>query len=162
MTGNKMSETAMLAEKLKSEGDKFLSFFAGLTDEQWKLDVYTEGAVWTIRNILSHLMTAERAFVILFEQIRRGGSGSSEDFSIDRYNARQQEKTADLSPQELLEHYRATRTRMIEWVSGIDDADLDKVARHPYLGVTTLREMVKMIYIHNQVHYRDLRKVLRD
>jgi len=28
--------------------------------------------------------------------------------------------------------------------------------------VTTLRDMVKMVYIHNQAHYRDLRRVLKD
>jgi uncharacterized damage-inducible protein DinB len=156
-----MSEVAELAGKLKTEGEKLAEFFAGLNDSQWKLEVYTEGSIWTVRSILAHLMTAERAFVRLFEQVRQGGSGSSEDFSIDRYNASQQEKTRELSPQELLGQYKSTRAQMIEWVSRIDDADLEKVARHPYLGLTTLREMVKMVYIHNQIHYRDLRKALK-
>lgn len=156
-----MSETAELAAKLKSEGEKFAVFFGGLTEAQWKLEVYTEGAIWTIRNVLSHLMTAERAFVKLFEQIRQKGEGVSLDFSIDRYNARQQEKTKDLSPQELLEQYKSVRAQMIEWVSGISDSDLEKTGRHPFLGPTTLREMVKMVYIHNQIHFRDLKKALK-
>ena len=156
-----MSETAELAQKLKSEGEKFAAFFGGLTEEQWKKEIYTEGSVWTIRNILAHLMTSERAFVKLFENIRQGGPGASEDFVIDRYNASQQEKTNDLNPQELLEQYKEMRAQMIAWVSGISDLDLEKTGRHPGLGVTTLREMVKMVYIHNQTHYRDLRRVLR-
>ena len=155
-------ETAVLAQKLKSEGDKFSAFFAGLTDDQWKREVYTEGSVWTIRSILAHLMTSERAFVKLFESIRQGGAGVSEDFVIDRYNARQQEKTSELTPAELLEQYKAVRAEMIAWVSGIADSDLEKTGRHPFLGVTTLHEMVKMVYIHNQTHYRDLRRVLKD
>ena len=53
-----MSETSELAQKLKSEGEKFAEFFGGLTDDQWKKEVYAEGAVWTIRNILSHLTTS--------------------------------------------------------------------------------------------------------
>src|SRR5512141_976004 len=93
-----MAEATELADKLKAEGEKFSAFFAGLTDEQWKAKVYTEGSTWTIRSILAHLMTAERAFVRLFEQIRQGGEGVSEDFVIDRYNARQQEKTSAMSP----------------------------------------------------------------
>ena len=156
-----MSEVAALAEKLKSEGEKSMTFFAGLTEEQWKIEVYTEGAVWTIRNTLAHLMTAERAFVKLFENIRQSGSGVSEDFVIDRYNASQQRRTKDLGPEELLEQYKAVRAEMVDWVSGISDSDLEKTGRHPFLGITTLREMVKMVYIHNQIHYRDLRKVLR-
>jgi len=156
-----LSETAELAQKLKSEGEKFAAFFGGLADDQWKKEVYTEGSVWTIRNILAHLMTSESAFVKLFENIRQGGPGASEDFVIDRYNAGQQEKTKDSTPQELLDQYQATRAQMIAWVSGISDSDLEKTGRHPGLGVTTLREMVKMVYIHNQTHYRDLRRVLK-
>jgi uncharacterized damage-inducible protein DinB len=156
-----MSEATELAAKLKSEGEKLMPFFAGLTADQWKVEVYTEGAVWTIRSILAHLMTAERAFVKLFENIRQGGAGVSEDFVIDRYNARQQEKTQDVSPQELLKQFQSVRDEMISWVSSIDDADLERTGRHPFLGVTTLHEMVKMIYIHNQIHYRDIRRVLR-
>ena len=157
-----MSETIELAHKLKSDGEKFAEFFGSLTDEQWNREVYTEGSVWTIRNILSHLMTSERAFIKLFENIRQGGPGASEDFVIDRYNASQQEKTGDLSPKELLEQYQSMRAKMIAWVSGISDSDLEKTGRHPGLGVTTLRDMVKMVYIHNQAHYRDLRRVLKD
>jgi hypothetical protein len=60
-----------------------------------------------------------------------------------------------------LEQYKAVRAEMTAWVSSLDDADLDKIGRHPFLGHTTLREMIKLIYLHNQLHYRDLRKVLK-
>jgi uncharacterized protein (TIGR03083 family) len=155
-----MSEAADLAGKLQSEGEKFNGFFGGLTEEQWGTEVYTEGSAWTIRSILAHLVTAERAFVKLFEEIRRGGAGVSEDFVIDRYNARQQEKTRELSPLDLLAQYRSVREEMVSWVAGLSDAELERRGRHPFLGVTTLREMIKMIYIHNQTHYRDIRRVL--
>jgi len=155
-----MSETTELAAKLKSEGEKLSSFFDGLTDSQWNVKVYAEGTIWNVRNILAHLMTAERAFVKLFENIRAGGEGVSEDFVIDRYNASQQEKTKELTARQLLHEYRTMRAKMIQWVSSIDDSDLEKSGRHPFLGVTTLREMIKMIYIHNQLHYRDLKRSL--
>lgn len=157
-----MPETpAMLADKLKSEGEKYAAFFAGLTDDQWKLEVYTEGATWTLRNVLAHLVTAERAFVKLFEQIRQGGPGVADDFSIDRYNASQQEKTKELTPPGLLEQYKSVRAEMVTWVSALSEADLQKIGRHPFLGPTSLLEMIKMVYLHNQIHYRDLKKVLK-
>ena len=157
-----MSETSELAEKLRIEGDKFEKFFDSLTDKQWVIDIYTEDVVWTIRNILAHLMTAERAFIKLFENILQGGVGVTEDFVIDRYNERQQEKTKELGPAELLEQYKMVRGEMIEFVSSIRDPDLEKIGRHPFLGLTTIREMIKMVYLHNQIHYRDIRKVLKD
>ncbi len=62
-----MSETNELADKLRTEGEKLGNFFDRLSEKQWMLEVYTEGASWTIRNILAHLMTAERDFVRLFD-----------------------------------------------------------------------------------------------
>ena len=156
-----MSEVTDLAEKLRSEGERFVSIFSGLTDEQWTQEVYTEGTTWTIRNVLSHFVTSERGLIKLFEQIRRGGAGASDDFSIDRYNAAQQEKTKELSASELLEHYKQVRASSIDWVSSLRDDELEIMGRHPFLQMTNLREMIKMLYIHNMTHYRDMKKVLR-
>jgi len=156
-----MSEITELADKLKSEGKKFYALFAGLNDDQWSTEVYTEGATWTIRNVLSHFVTSERGLMKLFEQIRQGGAGSSEDFSIDRYNAAQQEKTRELPPADLLEQYKAVRADSIAWTVSLSETDLEKQGRHPFLGMTTIREMIKMLYLHNQIHYRDMKKVLK-
>jgi hypothetical protein len=156
-----MSETIEIAEKLKSEGEKFINIFSGLSDEQWQMEVYTEGTTWTIRNILSHFVTSERGLLKLFEKIRQGDAGSPDDFSIDRYNAAMQARTQDLTPQQLLEQYKAIRAESVAWTYGLSKDDLHIRGRHPFLGITTLREMIKMLYIHNLNHYRDMRKVLR-
>jgi hypothetical protein len=156
-----MSELTDLAEKLKSEGERFCSIFAALTPALWQANVYTEGAVWTVRNVLSHFVTSERGLVKLFEQIRQGGAGAADDFSIDRYNASQQEKTKELTPRELLEQYKSVRADSVNWVLGLQESDLEKIGRHPFLEQTTLREMIKMVYLHNQIHYRDLKKALK-
>jgi len=156
-----MSELNDLADKLQSEGDKFTALFAGLVDAQWQAEVYTEGETWTLRNVLSHFVTSERGLVRLFEQIRLGGTGAADDFSIDRYNAAQQQKTKDLSPQQLLEQYKEVRADSVAWTLSLETTDLDKQGKHPFLGMTTIREMIKMLYLHNQIHYRDMKKVLK-
>ncbi|HJS19540.1 MAG TPA: DinB family protein [Anaerolineales bacterium] len=156
-----MSETAELAEKLKSEGEKIHSYFSSLSEDEWRQDVYTEGTTWTVRNVLSHLVTSERGLVKLFEQIRQGGLGSPDDFSIDRYNAAMQERTKEMNPQELLEQYRQVRAHSVEWVSGLKESELVITGRHPFLGQTVLREMIKMLYIHHLTHIRDMKKSLK-
>ncbi len=156
-----MSEITELAEKLKSEGEKFIGIFSGLTDDQWIVEVYTEGTTWTIRNVLAHFVTSERGLVKMFELIRQGGAGAADDFSIDRYNEAQQQKTKELSSAELLEQYKSVRANSVAWVSGLKDEELEITGRHPFLEMTTIREMVKMLYLHNQIHYRDLKKVLK-
>lgn len=156
-----MSETAELAEKLRAEGERMMAFFAGITDEQWNADVYTEDTTWSIRNVLAHYVTSERGLVRLFERIRTSGEGASDDFSIDRYNASQQEKTKDNTPAELLEQYRQVRAESVQWVSGLRDEELEIKGRHPFLGETVIREMIKMLYLHNQLHYRDMKHALK-
>lgn len=156
-----MSETTELAEKLRSEGEKFVSIFNSLTDEQWNQEVYTEGTTWTIRNVLSHFVTSERGLVKLFEQIRQGGAGAADDFSIDRYNAAMQERSKELTAPELLEQYRQVRANSVAWVSSLKEEELEIMGRHPFLQMTTLREMIKMLYIHNMTHYRDMKKMLK-
>jgi uncharacterized damage-inducible protein DinB len=115
-----MSEITELAEKLKTEGERLAAFFSELTADQWENEVYTEGTTWSIRNVLSHFVTSERGLVKLFERIRTSGEGAADDFSIDRYNASQQEKTKDLTPAELLEQYKQARAESVAWVSGLE------------------------------------------
>jgi len=136
------------------------AFFSTLTDDQWQREVYTEGTMWTVRNVLSHYVTSERGLIRLFEQIRQGGSGITDEFSIDRYNADQQEKTKELNPVELIEQYKEIRANSVSWVQGLKDEELELPGRHPFLGQTIIREMVKMLYIHNQLHYRDVKRAI--
>ena len=152
--------SASLAAKLQIEGEKVHAFFAVLTAEQWAVPVYTEGEGWTPRSILAHLVTAERGFLKLFETVRQGGTGASEDFSIDRFNASQQEKTRGLSPADLLAQYAAVRAEMAAYVATLSDDDLATRGRHPAMGISTLAEMVKMLYLHNNMHLRDIRLAL--
>lgn len=156
-----MSEINELAEKLKSEGDKFVSIFSRLNNDQWNQEVYTEGTTWTIRNVLSHFVTSERGLLKLFERIRQGGEGAADDFSIDRYNAAMQARTKESTPRELIEQYKEVRANAVQWVSGLTESELEITGRHPFLGHTTIRDMIKMLYIHNLDHYRDMRKVLK-
>lgn len=151
---------AFLADRLKTEGEKTCAFFSALTPDQWQTLVYTEGGHWTVRSVLAHFVTAEKGFLKLFSEIRAGGPGASEDFDIDRYNASQQEKTREISPAELLEQFRAVRAEMTSLVASLSEEDLQKQGRHPFLGLATLAEMVKMVYRHNQIHLRDLRPLM--
>lgn len=149
-----------LAEKLKTEGEKMVAFFAALTPDQWQQTVYGEEGPWTARSILAHFVSAEQGFLRIFASIRDGGPGASDDFDIDRFNASQQAKLAEITSAELLARYGMTRAQMVEFAAGLDEADLQKTGRHPALGITSLGEMLKMVYLHNIMHLRDLKKVI--
>jgi hypothetical protein len=156
-----MTDTpAFLAERLRVEGEKTVAYFNALEDEKWSISVYTENSIWTVRNILVHFVTAEQGFIQLFKDILAGGKGAREDFNIDRFNAGQQVRMQDVSTRDLLVLFSNVRSEMIALVSGLTQDKLSLQGRHPFLGPTTLCEMIKMVYRHNQIHHRDLRKTI--
>jgi len=156
-----MTETpAFFADRLKSEGDKTFAFFSSLKNEDWEIVVYSEGSEWTAENVLAHFVSAEQGFIRLFKDILAGGKGSAEDFDIDRYNAKQQGLVKGASRQDLMDLFKDSRSEMISFVGSLSIEDLLREGRHPFLGLTSLAEMIKMVYRHNQIHHRDLRKLI--
>ncbi len=151
---------SFLAKRLRIEGEKMLAFFDELNPEDWERVIYADEGNWRVRSILLHLVTAEQAFYQLFQNILEGGEGASPDFDLDRYNARQQEKYKDLALETLLEEYKQIRAKMADWVESLSEESLLIKARHPHpdLDIITLEEMIKMVYTHNQMHYRDIKK----
>ena len=147
-----------LAKRLRSEGEKMTAFFAGLNDDGWMTMIYTEGQDWRIRDVLAHFVSAENSFLKLFVDIQQGGKGVSDDFSVDRFNNVQVAKMQETAPEELLKSFTEIRAKMAAWVEALNEEDLLKEGRHPFLEETTLEEMIKLVYRHNQIHYRDMRK----
>ncbi len=149
-----------LAQRLQSEFEKTRLFYTALTPEQWEQQVYTEGACWTVRQVLAHQASAETSFRLLIENILSGGPGSPEDFDLNAYNERYAGKLAGQPPFALLERFAESRRQIIDLVNTLSPADLQKKGRHPFLGVSPLEDIIKMIYRHNQIHQREIRKVL--
>jgi hypothetical protein len=47
-------------------------------------------------------------------------------------------------------------------VAEMDNNDLEIQGRHPFLGVAPLSDIIKLIYRHNQIHIREIRKTLTE
>ncbi len=149
-----------LARKLQSEGEKTLAFFRGLQPADWARPIYSEGAVWTVRDILAHLVSAESRILRLFAALLEEGRQIPPDFDLDAYNQRQVSKMAAETPAALLERFTRLRAATVEMVRGLGEADLQTVGRHPFLGEAPVEDMLKLMYRHTQIHQRDIRKAL--
>jgi len=150
-------ENHRIAEKLDREGQKIENFFSCLSESQLGINVYLDEQVWQIRDVLAHFISAEKSFIKLFEDIRNGGSGAPDNFSINEFNDSQVLKMKGLDTEKLLSLFSETRSLTVEWLNGLSEVDMEKTGRHPAMGVATIGEMVKMIYLHNQIHLRDLK-----
>ena len=149
-----------LAERLQTEGEKTAAFFRELAPDDWQLMVYEDGTGWSVRQILAHFVSTEHGFHDLIENILKGGKGSPDDFDIDRYNARHVAELESIEQRSLIDQYLARRQKNIALVQGMQPADLERQGRHPFLGVVPLEEIVKLLYRHNQIHLRDVRRLM--
>lgn len=148
-----------LAERLLHEGQKTLEFFRLVTQEQWDKVIYTDGACWTVQQVLAHFVATEGAIQRLLKNILEGGPGSPEDFNINVYNERKVAALLEVAPKDLLDQFISLRQQSADLVSGLTVEDLSRCGRHPFLGDTDLTEIIKLLYRHNQIHQRDVRKV---
>lgn len=156
-----MSDTpASLAERLQAEGQKTVEFFGNLSPNEWQSSIYTEGAHWSVKDILAHFVTAEDGVCRLLAGVLAGGEGTPEDFDIDAYNARKVASLKEASPQDLLAKFQAIRQTSIALVAGVKPEDLHRQGRHPWLGVAPVEDIIKLMYRHNQIHQRDIRRAI--
>jgi hypothetical protein len=149
-----------LADRLTQEGQRTVEFFRALTPEQLQVELYSEGSIWAARQVLAHFVATESGILHLIEDILAGGNGASEDFDIDRFNERSVSKLKDAAVEELLLKFEQHRATSAVRVASMTVDDLQKIGRHPFLGPTTVEEIIKMLYRHNQIHQRDIRKLV--
>jgi hypothetical protein len=151
----------LIVRRLIEEGDAALAFFRGLEENHWGRRVYTEGSQWTVRQVLCHFVSAEAGFLRLARNILGDGEGAPEGMDLDVFNEREVGAMATRAPNELLSEFERLRAENVTLVEEIREADLDREGRHPFFGRSSLEKLFKLIYRHNMMHLRDIRRVLQ-
>ena len=149
-----------LCKRLRSSAEKSQAFFQELIPQDWDEQIYTEGASWTIKQIMAHFVMAEGGMARLVARIVETGQGVPEDFDLDSYNEYQAGKLENSTPAELLDEFLSTREETIRMVSQFSADDLEKTGRHPWLGIARVEDIIKLMYRHNQIHQREIREAL--
>jgi hypothetical protein len=154
--------SAELADSLEAEGRKTVEFFRSLTPEQMRARVYADGLAWHTHDLLAHFVEVEGSILKIISRIATGGEGVAADFDIDRWNARH---TTEMSQQHddaaLLDEFARRRAASVAFVRGLSAEQLEARGRHPALGVTEVKHMLKLMYVHLQGHQRDIKRALK-
>jgi hypothetical protein len=91
------------------------------------------------------------------QDVAAGGLGAPPGFDLDAFNAEEQRRLTDKSPEELLSALARVRQVTLGWVRTLEDSQLDRLGRHPALGEVTLEVMITAMYGHQLLHMRDLK-----
>ena len=123
--------------------------------------VYQTGSLWSVHDILAHFVSAEESFGILIENIAAGGDGAPRSLDIDEFNEDEVPGLAVNSSDYLLARFEQARLHTVASVEVLENGDLERVGYHPWFGEVELRKMLKLIYRHNMIHLRDIRRALQ-
>jgi len=147
-------------DKLSDVRVNLLSLVKSLEEGQWKTKVFSEEADWTVLDLLRHVTDAEASMTSLMELIRKGGEGVPADFDLRRWNARRAEKTRKKTLIDLERELSTNRTRLLEFLESLEDADWAKSGRHGSLRILSIEETLNLIADHENSHLEDMRRAI--
>lgn len=146
---------ARLHDKLTAAVQETAARFQALSPDQWQTVIYADSG-WTAVDLLRHLIAAESGMGQLIANICAGGSGSSADFDLDRWNARQVAKQQDKTPAELLAALAETHRGTVARLAAIAPDEWERRGRHALVGDIAVKGLFKLIAEHQKMHLADL------
>lgn len=158
-----MSErTELLAERVRSFADEVIAFVEKMTDSDW---IQTcEWEQWTAGMTAYHIGAGHLAIFELADRIVKGGE--LPQLTMDQINAmsnQQAEEKASCTKEEALERLRGNRDRMISYITGLNDNDLDLKGSMPAFGgeVTTEQIFEYIVFENAANHFDSIKKAVR-
>lgn len=106
----------------------------------------------TVRQMVAHLVDAQRSMTRVIQAARQGENLVPPDFDLARWNARIAQKMSNKDPAELRAEYERDRAALMAVVDTLSDADLDKQGRHGSLRILSIAEFLQLIADHEMEH----------
>lgn len=158
MKDRQLQITAELEKNLEDT----ISFFRSLSPAELGIQVYQDGARWTVQQVLAHFITIEGSMQWLFKNILSGGPGSPVDFDVERFNRSQPRKLDGKSIDELIAQFTKVRKDTVSIVNTMSDNDFDREGRHAFHGHGKLERFIRWVYEHIQIHLKEIRNILQN
>jgi hypothetical protein len=126
----------------------------------WDTQIYSDGAAWTARQLLIHLVLSNQGLNNQVFGIAEGREVIPPDFDVNRYNKRSVEKKADMSIEEARASLNEARRVLLEWMATVNDSVLDREGRHASLQIMSIGTILQTIADHERAHADDIARVL--
>lgn len=143
----------LLCELMASMGE-LLQQLRGLPEE--KARTRPEPDEWSVVEVLQHLADIDETWLGRFRDTLAGKAELSPYNPADWEAARSAAERQGLSG--VLRRAYSTRALVLDAVSGMEEADLAKSARHPRYGILTVLQMVEKICSHDRDHAQQIAK----
>ena len=150
-------KTAIRDELVRAQRD-LLAVLVSVRPGDWSLPTPNEG--WAVRDVLTHLTTAETGFVGTLRRMASGQGGVPPDFDPNRWNAGQLRRRGESEPDQLRSELEAAHREMLELLDSLDEDALDQRG-HLSSGVEgSTEDNFRLVSDHKSRHTADLRAAL--
>ena len=123
--------------------------------DDWLRPSPNEG--WTVRDLLTHLTTAEAGFVPALRRMAAGEGGVPADFDPNRWNASQLRRRGDPSPEQLRAELESAHGAMLALLDSVDDAALDHRGHLSSGSEGSTEDNFRLVADHKRAHTADIR-----
>ncbi|MDZ4768139.1 MAG: DinB family protein [Chloroflexota bacterium] len=155
-----VSEKVAKLQARLNESRAFLDSILDQVGDRWDVQIYSDGAGWTTRQLLIHLMISDKGQTATVQQIAAGGDPLPADFDLERFNRRSVEKGAATTPDEARAVMRESRGALLAWTETVTDEALEHTGRHASGNIFSATQYLKIMAIHERDHARDMAKAL--
>jgi uncharacterized protein (TIGR03083 family) len=149
---------AALRDELVAAQQALLDVLAGIGADDWLRPSPNEG--WTVRDLLTHLTTAEVGFVPALRRMAAGQGGVPVDFDPNRWNAGQLRRRGETSPDRLRTEIATAHRDMLALLETLDDAALDQRGHMSSGEEGSAEDNFRLVAFHKRTHTDDIRAAL--
>jgi uncharacterized damage-inducible protein DinB len=145
-----------IVQALESAHKQLLATLAKLSADDWSLEIQENDQRWTVKQVLLHLVDAQRGMTVQMRAFQAGKEVIPPDFDLNRWNKRNVEKNADKTSEELLTTLNAGHEDVIALVKTLTAEDLDKIGRHSSLAMLSIEQLGHLIASHEATHAEEI------
>jgi uncharacterized protein (TIGR03083 family) len=150
--------TSALSDELVAAQRELLSTLDRVAATDWQRPSPNEG--WTIRDLLTHLTTAEIGFVSTIRRMAAGQGGVPADFDPNRWNAGQLRRRLDSQPDQLRQELEAAHQEMLAVLGDLDGTALDQRGHLSSGEEGSTADAIRLVARHKRGHTRDIQAAL--
>ncbi len=149
-----LAQLEPIAQRLGQNRHLLDEYIKPLSDEQLRQSP-REGQ-YSGREVLAHLAGADRGMTRLVQLMAAGQEPRLKaDYNNDYYNARQQEKRAGLSVEQLVAEIDEAHRDLLGVMDTLRPEDLAKHGDHPVLGDATVLQVLEILASHEKEHIQE-------
>jgi uncharacterized damage-inducible protein DinB len=160
-----VDKIAAIKENKEAAYQALRELLDGLERGDWDHPVYGHEQGWTVRDLLTHLVTAGPGLLRAAQLTTAGQLKMRPDFDLDFWNQRQVEKQAGRTIPQLLDGLAALNQDTLAYLDTLtgdeSEAILSRTGHHAVFGEISVEYILRRVYQHEQEHTGELRQALR-